>query len=321
MIVLSYAAIYLIWGSTFLAIRIAIGTLPPILMMGVRCAIAGALLLAVAAVRGERPPWRAWADAMLAGALMFGGPYAALAWSEQRIPSGMAALLVATLPFWLALIEWGRGTRVSRRMLVGLAVGLAGVALLVADGLTAPAAAAPIVVIILGELAWAAGSVYAQPRLPKPLLLNAGMSLSAGGLLLLLLSWSVREFQRFDPHAVSGASLFALAYLTVFGSIVAFSAYAFLLTVAPASRVSTHAYVNPLIAVALGVGFAGEPFTASIAIAAVVIAGGVALVLGAKRGAPPPETVSRSRVYSGAIGHTAATAGDHLVRRTVSEEA
>jgi drug/metabolite transporter (DMT)-like permease len=291
-IVLSYAAIYLIWGSTFLAIRIAIGTIPPILMMGVRCAIAGALLLAVAAIRGERPRWRAWGDAMLAGALMFGGPYAALAWSEQRISSGMAALLVATLPFWLALIEWGRGTRPSPRMLVGLTVGLAGVTLLVAHGLTVPSAAAPIVVIILGELAWAAGSVYAQPRLPKPLLLNAGMSLTAGGLLLLLLSWSVREFQRFDPHAVSGASLVAVAYLIVFGSIIAFSAYAFLLTVAPASRVSTHAYINPLIAVALGVGLAGEPFTASIAIAAAVIAGGVALVLGAKHGEPATESRS-----------------------------
>jgi len=290
--VLSYAAIYLIWGSTFLAIRIAIGTIPPILMMGIRCVIAGVLLLAVAAIRGDWPRWRAWGDAALAGALMFGAAYAALAWSEQRISSGMAALLVATLPFWLALIEWGRGTRPSLPMLVGLVVGLAGVTLLVAHGLTAPSAAAPIVVIILGELAWAAGTVYVQPRLPKSLLLNAGMPLTAGGVLLLVVSWSMREFPRFDPRAVSGASLMALAYLTVFGSIVAFSAYAFLLRVAPASRVSTHAYVNPLIAVALGTGLAGEPFTASIGIAAVVIAAGVALVLGAKHREPRPESRS-----------------------------
>ena len=293
--VLSYAAIYVIWGSTFLAIRIAIGTIPPILMMGIRCVIAGVLLLAVASIRGEWPRWRAWADAALAGALMFGAPYAALAWSEQRVSSGMAAMLVATLPFWLALIEWGRGMRPSPRMLAGLAIGLAGVALLVAHGLTAPSAATPIVLIILGELAWAAASVYAQPRLPKSLLLNAGMPLTAGGVLLLLLSWSMREWPRFDPRAVSAASLMALAYLTVFGSIVAFSAYAYLLSVAPASRVSTHAYVNPLIAVALGAGLAGEPVTASIGIAAVVIAAGVALVLSAKHTERPIESRSRWR--------------------------
>jgi drug/metabolite transporter (DMT)-like permease len=254
--------------------------------------IAGALLLTVAAVRGERPQWRAWGDATLAGALMFGGAYAALAWSEQRISSGMAALLVATLPFWMALIEWGRGIRPSPRLLVGLAVGLAGVAALVAPALTVPSAAVPMALIIFGELAWAAGSVYAQPRLPKSLLLNAGMPLTAGGALLLVLSWSVREFHHFDPRAVSGASLAAFAYLTVFGSIVAFSAYSYLLKVAPASRVGTHAYVNPLIAVALGAGLAGEPFTASILIAATVIAAGVALVLSAKHGVPRPETRS-----------------------------
>jgi len=290
--VLSYAAIYVIWGSTFLAIRIAIGTIPPILMMGIRCVIAGVLLLAVASIRGEWPRWRAWADAALAGVLMFGAPYAALAWSEQRVSSGMAAMLVATLPFWLALIEWGRGMRPSPRMLAGLAIGLTGVALLVAHGLTVPSAATPIVLIILGELAWATASVYAQPRLPKSLLLNAGMPLTAGGVLLLMLSWSMREWPRFDPRAVSAASFMALAYLTVFGSIVAFSAYAFLLRVAPASRVSTHAYVNPLIAVALGAGLAGEPFTASIGIAAAVIAAGVALVLSAKHASTPRENRS-----------------------------
>jgi drug/metabolite transporter (DMT)-like permease len=290
--VLSYAAVYLIWGSTFLAIRIAIGTIPPILMMGTRCVIAGGLLLAFAAMRREWPRWRAWLDATLAGALMFGYPYAALAWSEQRISSGMAALLVATLPFWLALIEWVRGARPSPRMIAGLAVGLVGVVLVVAEGLTAPSAAAPIVVIILGELAWAAGSVYVQPRLPKPLLLNAGMPLATGGLLLLLLSWSMGEYLHFDPRTVSRASLVALAYLTIFGSIVAFSAYAFLLKVAPASRVSTHAYVNPLIAVALGAGVGGEHLTVSIGIAAVVIAAGVALVLSAKHAERPFETRS-----------------------------
>ncbi len=284
--VLAYAAIYVIWGSTFLAIRMAIATIPPVLMMGIRCASAGAFLLTIALLRGERAGMRAWGDATLAGALMFGLPYAALAWSEQRISSGMAALLVATLPFWLTLIEWVRGSRPSPRTLGGLTVGLVGVVLLVARGLAVPSAAWPMAVIIVGELAWAIGSVYSQPRLPKSLLLNAGMPLTAGGALLLLVSAAIGEAHRFDPHAVSGSSLAALAYLTIFGSIVAFSAYMFLLGVAPASRVGTHAYVNPLIAVALGAGLAGERITMSIGIAAIVIAGGVALVLGAKSRAP-----------------------------------
>jgi drug/metabolite transporter (DMT)-like permease len=154
--------------------------------------------------------------------------------------------------------------------------------LLVAGGLTSRSAAWPMAVIIIGELAWATGSVVSQPRLPKSLLLNAGMPLAAGGALLLLFSLAIGEARHVDPHAVSIASLLALAYLVVFGSIVAFSAYMFLLSVAPASRVGTHAYVNPLIAVALGAGVAGERLTLSIGIAAVVIAAGVALVLGAK---------------------------------------
>jgi len=297
--VLAYAAIYLIWGSTYLAIRIAIATIPPILMMGIRCVSAGALLLLVAVLRGERPGWRDWGNAAVAGALLFGGPYAALAWSEQRLSSGMAALLVATLPFWLALIEWMRGARPSGRTLIGLTVGLFGVALLVAGGLTSRSAGWPMAVIIAGELAWAAGSVVSQPRLPKPLPLNAGMPLAAGGALLLLFSLAIGEAHRFDPHAVSMASLMALVYLVVFGSIVAFSAYMFLLSVAPASRVGTHAYVNPLIAVALGAGLGGERLTLSIGIAAVVIAAGVALVLGAKsRGPRLPSVASTPGRFS-----------------------
>ncbi len=168
-------------------------------------------------------------------------PYAALAWAELRISSGMAALLVATLPLWLVVIEWARSGRPSLRTLVGLGVGMVGVIVLVADSLAVPARLAPMAAIIVGELAWALGSVYLQPRLPRPLLLNAGMPLFAGGILLFLSSAAVGEFQRFDVRAVTAVSLGAVAYLTLFGSIVAL-AYMFLLRHAPASRVSTHAY-------------------------------------------------------------------------------
>ena len=139
MTLLSYLAIYLIWGSTFLAIRLAIGSIPPLLMMGVRCAVAGLVLLGVSALRREWPAGRDWGAGLAAGALMFGLPYAALGWAEVRIASGVAALLVATLPFWLIVIEWAGGRRPSARTVTGLGIGLAGVVLLVADGLSAPA--------------------------------------------------------------------------------------------------------------------------------------------------------------------------------------
>jgi drug/metabolite transporter (DMT)-like permease len=225
---------------------------------------------------------REWRPGLAAGALMFGVPYAALAWAELRIPSGMAALLVATLPFWLVAIEWVGGAKPSLRTIVGLAIGLAGVVVLVFDSLSIPSSIVPMVAIIVGELAWAAGSVYLQPRLPRALLLNAGMPLVTGGILLVISAAAVGELRGFNVHAVTRTSLLALGYLIVFGSILGFSAYMFLLRRAPASRVGTHAYVNPLIAVALGGLAIGEPITAAIVVASVVIACGVALVLAGK---------------------------------------
>ncbi len=283
MVPLAYFAIYVIWGSTFLAIRLAVETIPPLLMMGVRCTVAGSLLLAAGLLRGERPAARQWGIGLAAGALMFGLPYAAIAWAELRITSGMAALLVATLPLWLVVIEWVRSGRPSPRTLAGLSIGLFGVLVLVSDSLSVPASVAPMLAIVVGELAWAVGSVYLQPRLPQPITLNAGMPLVSGGALLLMSSALVGELRVLDLRAVTSTSLSALGYLTLFGSIIAFSAYVFLLRRAPASRVSTHAYVNPLIAVSLGVMLAGEPITASIVTASVVIAAGVALVLSARQ--------------------------------------
>ena len=282
MTLLSYLAIYLIWGSTFLAIRVAIGSIPPLLMMGVRCTVAGLLLLGLAVLRREWPAARDWRAGLAAGMLMFGLPYAALAWAEMRISSGMAALLVATLPFWLIVIEWVCGKRPSARTMSGLGIGLGGVVLLVADSVSAPASVLPMVAIVAGELAWAVGSVYVQPGLPRSLPLNAGMPLAAGGVLLLLGSASIGELRGFDVQNVTLSSWLALGYLVLFGSILAFSAYVYLLRRAPASRVGTHAYVNPVIAVALGAVALNEPINASIVMASLVIAAGVALVLGAR---------------------------------------
>ena len=276
---LSYAAIYLIWGSTFLAIRLAVDSIPPLLMMGIRCVAAGALLLAWAAARGERTGWRAWREAVVAGALMFGCAYGALAWAETRLASGVAALFVATLPLWMTLFECAqRREPPARRTVIGLVVGLAGVALLLTRTGATTFAVIPAAAVILGEVAWAAGALYAR-RLPRTLALNAGMPLLTGGAFLIAASYATRELHHFDPREVSTISAAALAYLIVFGSIVAFSAYAWLMRTAPAARVGTHAYVNPLIAVTLGCTLAGEPFTAAIATSSLVIAAGVALVL------------------------------------------
>jgi drug/metabolite transporter (DMT)-like permease len=276
----AYAAIYVIWGSTYLAISLAVDSIPPLLMMGLRCSAAGVLLLVWAALRGERAEARHWGHAVIAGGLMFAVSYGALAWAEQRIASGIAALLFATTPFWLAALEWSGGSRPSPRTVVGLIVGLAGVAVLVGGRSSAPLGFGPTAAILFGTIAWSAGSLYARPpRMPRSLALSAGMSLTAGGILLLIVSWGARELTGFNVRHVSAASIGALAYLVVFGSLVAFSAYSWLLRVASPARVATHAYVNPLVAIALGSTLAGEPLTTTVVVAGLVIAAGVAIAL------------------------------------------
>jgi len=308
-LVLGYAAIYLIWGSTFLAIRIAVDSIPPLLMMGVRCVAAGSMLVAWAALCGDRASARQWRHALLAGGLMFGCAYGGLAWAEQRIPSGVAALIVATLPLWLTTIEWvQRRARPSWPALLGVATGFGGVALLVVRGGGAPLALLPMAIVALGEGAWAAGSLYARPpRLPQPVALNAGMPLLTGGVMLIAASWLGRELQTFHLRDVSTASLTALGYLIVFGSIVAFSAYSWLLQVSPAWRVGTHAYVNPLIAVTLGAAVGGEPLTAALIASAVVIAGSVAIILAERSphvATPPPRNRVTTRRPAPALRET-----------------
>ena len=280
MTLLAYGAIYLIWGSTYLAIRVAVGAIPPLLLMGVRCTAAGLLLLAWAAARRERATPGQWRHAAVAGALMIAGTYGCLAWAEQRLASGTAALLSATTPLWLTTMQWPEAGRPGAKTIAGLALGLAGVALLVGGGAAGQVNPTAAAVLVAGTLAWAAGSLYARPpRLPQSVTLGAGMPLVLGGLMLLAVSLGTHELARYDVRSVSTASLWALAYLIVFGSIVAFTAYSWLLRVAPPSRVGTHAYVNPLVAVALGWSVAGEPLTATMCAAAAVIAASVAMVL------------------------------------------
>jgi len=282
----AFAIVYLVWGSTFLAIRFAIESLPPFLMASARFLVAGSLLYAWARfVSGAAVPSRAeWRATAALGALLLLGGNGLLVWSEQRIPSGVAALLVGTVPCFMALIDWLRpgGVRPSRHVVAGLALGLLGLVWLVGPDTVMGGGRADFVgatVVVLGSLSWAVGSIYSR-HLPTPSSpsLSTAMQMLAGGVALLVLSVALGEPWRFDVHAVTLRSALGLAYLIVLGSIVAFSAYIWLLRVSTPARVSTYAYVNPVVAVFLGWALAGEALTVRMLIAAAVIVSGVALI-------------------------------------------
>lgn len=283
---LAFACVYVIWGSTYLGIRFAIETMPPLLMAGIRFLIAGALLYLWVALRGEarRPTREQWTAAAVLGILFFLGGNGGVSWAEQRVPSGLAALLVATIPFWLVMMEWlsGSGMRPSVRVMAGIAAGFAGVALLVGS----PGAGAGVdrvgaAVLIVAPMCWALGTVISR-RLSHPAshLQSGAMQMLAGGGALVLVGLAMGEGARFRPDAVSSRSLLALLYLIFFGSIVAFSAYNWLLHATTPARVGTYAFVNPAVAVLLGWAFAGEAVGPMTLIAGAFILTGVILIVG-----------------------------------------
>ena len=297
-IALALGAVYVVWGSTYLAIRFAIETLPPFLMAGVRFVIAGALLYAWSRARGaERPGRLQWRAAAIVGGCLLLGGNGGVVWAEQRVDSGIAALIVTTVPLWLVLLDWLRpgGRRPGWRVALGLVIGFAGVTLLVRPG-SGGGAVDPVGagVLVLASLSWAWGSL-ASRRLPLPAspILATGMEMLAGGGLLLAAGLVTGEAGRFDPAGVSTTSLAALGYLIVFGSFVGFTAYVWLLRVVSPAIVGTYAYVNPVVAVLLGWAFAGEPLTATTLIAAAVIIGGVAVIT-TQRSAPPVPTAEEA---------------------------
>jgi drug/metabolite transporter (DMT)-like permease len=284
-IIAAFAAVYIIWGSTYLAILFAIETLPPFLMAGTRFVTAGALIFAWSWSRRERDPTRAeWRAAAIIGGLLIMGGNGAVSWAEQYVPSSVAALLIAVTPLWMVLLDWlwHRARRPGGRTALGLLLGFGGLALLVgpaeilgAGGVYLPGA----LVLVAGSLSWSIGSIHSR-RAPTPKggMLGVGMQMLCGGALLLLLGLATGELGRLDLGAVSLRSALAVLYLTVFGSIVGYSAYMWLLQTVRPARVATYAYVNPIVAVLLGWALAGEALTLRMALAAAVIVSGVALI-------------------------------------------
>ena len=287
-LVAAFAAVYLVWGSTYLAIRYAIETLPPFLMAGTRFLVAGSLLYGWSRLRGAARPARLqWQATAVVGALLLLGGNGGVVWAEQWVPSGVAAVLVATVPFWMVLLEWrGGGERPGAGVVAGLLLGFAGLVLLVGPGEWAggggvhPGGAAAL---MLGTFAWAAGSIYARRApLPNSPLLTTGMEMLAGGGLLLLAGLLTGEAARLELAAVSPRSALGLAYLITFGSLIGFTAYIWLLRHTTAAKASTYAYVNPVVAVLLGWALAGEPLSARVLLAVAIILGAVAVITTAR---------------------------------------
>ncbi len=284
-VIAAFAAVYLIWGATYLFIRFAIETLPPFLMAGTRFLVAGGVLYGVAALSGAARPTRAqWGAAALVGGLLLLGGNGGVVWAEQSVPSGLAALLVAMSPLWMAVLDWVRpgGVRPSKGVALGLGLGFAGVILLVGpDELVGGGRVDPIGagVLILASLSWAAGSIYSRHgQRPASPLLGAGMQMLAGGALLLLVGSASGEWTGFDYRAVSLRSVASLGFLIAFGSLIGFTAYIWLLRVTTVARASTYAFVNPAVAVFLGWALAGEALTLRTLLAAGVIVAAVVVI-------------------------------------------
>ncbi len=299
----AFAAIYLIWGSTYLAIKYAVETVPPFLMAGTRFLVAGSIMFAWLRFRGgERPTMIHWRSAAIIGGLLLLGGNGGVVWAEQTVPSGVTALLITTVPIWMVLIEWLRrgGVRPEWSVAGGVLLGVGGVVVLVSSndlGGGVPFNRLGALVLVLASLSWSLGSIYSRsaPLPQSPLLLTA-MEMLCGGGLLLLAGLVSGEWSRLDVGGITVLSVLSLAYLIVFGSLIAFSSYVWLLKVSTPARVSTYAFVNPMVAVLLGVLVAGEPFGGRTLAATVIIIGAVVLITTkARRAKAPPNIVPDSK--------------------------
>jgi drug/metabolite transporter (DMT)-like permease len=282
----AFIAVYILWGSTYLAIKYVIETLPALISTGVRFSLAGATLFLVGRFSKDyaRPTFSQWRSSFVVGTLLFLGGTGGVVMAEHHITSSLAALLVATEPFWIVILSWLwlKGPRPTLKVTLGLLLGFAGVYLLISGNTTGGIGSNQVfgtVLIIAASLFWATGSLYGmRAQISKSPLVAAGMQMLAGGSMLLLAGTLMGEWTDFEITAVSRSSLLGLAYLLVFGSLIAFTSYSWLLKKAPPALVATYAYVNPVIAVILGWAIAGESFTSQMSIGAAVIVGSVILI-------------------------------------------
>ena len=284
----AFAAVYLIWGSTYLAIKYAIETLPTFMMAGVRFLTAGAILYTAAWVSPgyERPKLVHWRTSLIVGTLLLGIGNGAVVMAEHYISSSMTALLIASNPFWMVMLGWlfmGRG-KPSFKVSLGLLVGFIGVTLLILGRPLSGEAGGNaqflgIFLVVLATIGWAFGSLYgARAPTAKSNVLASGMQMLSGGAVLTLVSLVSGEWQRFDYRAVSSVSWIALAYLIFVGALVAYTAYSWLMQNASPLMLSTYAYVNPAVAVFLGWAIAGESLTGQMLVGAAIIVGSVVLI-------------------------------------------
>jgi drug/metabolite transporter (DMT)-like permease len=295
--------LYVVWGSTYLGIRVAVDTIPPFVMAAVRFAIAGGVMLsAVALLRratATRPTLREWRDSFIIGACLMGGGMGAVAWGEQTVPSGVAGVLIAMLPVWVAV--FGRvflGERLPPLAIVGIAAGVAGVVLLVRQGVAIEGSLDPagVAALLFSPMSWAAGSLFSAHRahLPKDPFLTTGMEMLSGAVVLGVASVVSGELASFRPEAISGDSILAVVYLTLIGSLVAFTAFAWVLRQAPLPLIATYAFVNPIVAVFLGWLVLREAVTPIQLVAGAVIVVGVALLILSRSRMSAPRAAARS---------------------------
>ncbi|MBX7221770.1 MAG: EamA family transporter [Blastocatellia bacterium] len=284
-LLVAFGLLYFVWGSTYLAILYVLETLPPFFMAGLRFLIAGGLLYGYARWKGIAPPTRAnWRNTTILGGLFFLCGNGGVVWSEQLVPSGLVALLVALVPLWMVLLDWlwGKNQRPGLQVCIGLLLGLLGIGLLVSPsqflgtGRMNPFGA---LILVGSTFCWSVGSIYAKKaELPKSPMMTTAMEMLGGGALMMLASFALQEFPKINLAAVSLRSVLALGYLITFGSILAFSAFVWLLGKTTPARLSTYAYVNPVVAVFLGWAFYHEQLTLRMFAAVTVILVSVILI-------------------------------------------
>jgi drug/metabolite transporter (DMT)-like permease len=283
------AILYVVWGSTYLAIAVAIQSIPPFLMLAIRFVIAGSLLLGWEILRGgllrSLPTRRQVRDAAIVGALLLGIGNGFVAFAEMTVASGITAMLIALMPVWLAVLGWIYfRDRLPAIVVLGIGLGLAGVALLVWPAGDVRFEAVGIGVLLLSPIGWAHGSLFSARAadLPRRPLTSTAIQMLAGSLTLLVEGALTGELPRFHAAGITTASIGAMAYLVLIGSLLAFNAYAWLLRNAPLALVGTYAYVNPVVAFALGAAFLSEPITPRTVIASAVIVAAVAMIVTAR---------------------------------------